>query len=65
MKKPCSEMFCLRNQDITDAKAFFFIFYVELRLIKLKNRKSNTLDLRRFSMKTSKYSDSLIMSILK
>lgn len=26
-------MFCLRNQDITDAKAFFlFIFYVELRL---------------------------------
>ena len=33
MKKPCSEMFCLRNQDITDAKAFFlFIFYVELRL---------------------------------
>ena len=22
MKKPCSEMFCLRNQDITDAKAF-------------------------------------------
>ena len=33
MKKPCSEMFCLRNQDITDAKAFFFIFYVELRLI--------------------------------
>ena len=26
MKKPCSEMFCLRNQDITDAKAFFIYF---------------------------------------
>lgn len=35
------------------------------KIIKLKSRKSNTLDLRRFSMKTSKYSDCLIMSILK
>ena len=34
-------------------------------LIEFKSRKSNNLDLRRFSMKTSKYSDSLIMSILK
>ena len=28
MKKPCSEMFCLRNQDITDAKAFFYLFFM-------------------------------------
>ena len=28
MKKPCSEMFCLRNQDITDAKAFFHLFFM-------------------------------------
>jgi hypothetical protein len=26
--KPCSEMFCLRNQDITDAKAFFYLFFM-------------------------------------
>ena len=28
MKKPCSEMFCLRNQDITGAKAFFHLFFM-------------------------------------
>ncbi len=33
MKKPCSEMFCLRNQDITDAKAFFIYFLCRTQVI--------------------------------
>ncbi|WP_436915663.1 hypothetical protein, partial [Acinetobacter gandensis] len=34
--KPCSEMFCLRNQDITDAKAFFIYFLcrTQVKIIK-------------------------------
>ena len=39
MKKPCSEMFCLRHQDITDAKAFFIYFLCRTQLsLKYANR---------------------------
>ena len=39
MKKPCSEMFCLRNQDITGAKAFFHLFFMSNSGYFIKNQK--------------------------
>ena len=49
MKKPCSEMFCLRNQDITDAKAFFYLFFMSnsgyLNYLHFHNKKITQSDL--------------------
>ena len=41
MKKPCSEMFCLRNQDITDAKAFFIYFLCRTQVINIAIIRTN------------------------
>ena len=62
MKKPCSEMFCLRNQDITDAKAFFYLFFmsnsgylVKARLKRLLMMKGFTAESYRISIKCLKF----------
>ena len=57
MKKPCSEMFCLRNQDITDAKAFFIYFLCRTQVKYLFE--SNIKDLQLNSTKWKRLYDAL------